>query len=143
MGDLSRWKTSKCFQHWSSFSGDLPVYEIHESDFNTGLIFRLTYLFLKYMKVIYTLVSFSRWPTQVETWKCFQHWFYFSCDLPDCEIHESDFNTSQIFKVTYLFFEIHKSDFNLGLIFQVTRQFMKYMEVISKLVLFSRWPNLL
>jgi len=50
----------KVFQHWSYCNDDLSNYEIHESDFNNGLIFQMTYLFVKHMKVISTLVLFSR-----------------------------------------------------------------------------------
>jgi hypothetical protein len=135
-------KTCKCFQHWSYFSCDLSVCEIHKSNFNTSPISRWPTCFLKYMKVILTLVLFSS-------------------DLLVCEIHESDFNIGLIFQVTYHFikknmkvfqhwsycngdlsnYEIHESDFNNGLIFQMTYLFVKYMKVISTLVLFSRWPT--
>ena len=61
------WNTWKWFQYWSYFPGDQPICEIHESDFNIdfceihesdfniGLIFQVTNLFVKYMKVISTL----------------------------------------------------------------------------------------
>jgi hypothetical protein len=83
---------------------------------------------VKYMKVISALVLFSRWPTCLwNTWKWFQHWSYFPGDQPVCEIHESDFNND--------FFKIHESNFSIGLV--------KYIKVISALVLFSRWPTCL
>jgi hypothetical protein len=87
---------------------------------------------MKYMKVISALVLFSRWPTCLwntwkwfqhwflwNTWKWFQHWSYFPGDQPVCEIHESDFS--------------------IGLIFQVTNPFVKYMKMISALVLWNTW----
>ena len=50
LGDLPKWKTWKCFQYWfceiheSDFNNGLvnrPVCEIHESDFNIGFIFQV------------------------------------------------------------------------------------------------------
>ena len=113
LGDLPKWKTWKCFQYWFC--------EIHESDFSND--------FVKYMKVISTLVWWN-------IWKWFQQQFY--------EIYESDFrlmlwntwrwfqqwfceptrlwNTWKWFQYWFFFFSV------------------KHMKVISTLVLFSRWP---
>ena len=113
-------KTCKCFQHWFYFSCDLSVCEIHKSNFNTSPISRWPTCFLKYMKVILTLVLFST-------------------DLLVCEIHESDFNIGLIFQVTYHFIKKTWKFFNIGLIVMTTYPIMKYMKVISTMVLFSRW----
>jgi hypothetical protein len=59
------WKIQRFLKSGLIVLGDLLVCEIHENDFNIDLIFQVTYLFVKYIKVIWTLVSFSSWPTSL------------------------------------------------------------------------------
>jgi len=136
------------FVSWSNSYGRLA--QLKNMKVFSILIFFVNYSFVKYMKVISTSVLWN-------TWKWFQHW---SCEIhesdfsngfvnwPVCEIHESDFNIGlcEIHESDFRymlwntwkwfqqwFCEIHESDFSDG--------FVKYMKVISILVLFSRWTT--
>jgi len=127
----SLWNTLKWFQQWSYFPGDLPVYEIHESDFN---IEHWSYC--------------NGWsPPLWNIWKWFQQWSYFPGDLlvrekewkffnidlvvmndlPNCEKYQ-DFSSGLIlvgnlprWKIQILFM--------IGLIFPSDLSFVKNMKV--------------
>jgi hypothetical protein len=125
------WKIHKFFSWSNSYGRPAQMKKKHESVFNIDFVKYLKVIsamvlwniwkwfqmsFVKYMKVISALVLFFKWPTRSRnTWKWFQHWSS----------------------------EIHESDFNIGLIFQVTNPSVKYMKVISALILLSRWPTCL
>jgi hypothetical protein len=136
------WNTWKWFQHWSceiyegDFSDDFvnwPFCEIHESDLNIGFceIHESDFNngFVKYMKVISAMVLWNTWKWFSiglwNTWKWFQH--------RSCEIHESDFSIGLIFQMTNPSVKYTKVISELI--------FVKYMKVISVLVLFFRWPT--
>jgi hypothetical protein len=63
------------------FPHDQPVCEIDESDFNIGFVSQVTNLFLKYMKVISTLVLFSMATCLGEKYKEFQVGLILMSDL--------------------------------------------------------------
>ena len=92
------------------------IYEIHGSDFR--------YWFCEIHESDFILALWN-------TWKWFQQWF--------CEIHESDFSNGFVNRPVC---EIHERDFNIGFLWNTwdfSNGVVKYMKVISSMVLWKTW----
>jgi hypothetical protein len=122
-------KNTKIFQNLSNCSTQPAHCEIHESDFNNGLIFQVTYPFMKYTKVIST----------------FNIGLIVMGDLLHYEIYESDFNNGLIFQVIYSFVKKTWKFFNIDLVVKGDLpNCEKYEDFLSGLIFVGdlpRWKN--